>query len=159
MGRKSKYDTDIKPYLQQIKEWKKNGATEQQIAKQLGVAMSTFCALKKKYPEFSEALRKSQTEFVADLKGELARLAFKHVLKTKKVYKKQENGVEVSYTEITEKDVDGSITAINLLLKNNDKEWADDPKNLELKRQELELKKMLAEANNFDMNFDEEGDK
>lgn len=159
MGRKSKYDTDIKPYLQQIKEWKKNGATEQQIAKQLGVAMSTFCALKNKYPEFSEALRKSQTEFVADLKGELARLAFKHVLKTKKVYKKQENGVEVSYTEITEKDVDGSITAINLLLKNNDKEWADDPKNLELKRQELELKKMLAEANNFDMNFDEEGDK
>lgn len=159
MGRKSKYDTDIKPYLKQIAEWKRNGATNDQIAEQLGVGRSTFFDAINKYSDLADALRKSQAEFVADLKGELARLAFKHVLKTKKVYKKQENGVEVTYTEMTEKDVDGSITAINLLLKNNDKEWADDPKNLELKRQELELKKMLAEANNFDLNFDEEGDK
>ena len=151
MGRKSKYDTDIKPYLQQIKEWKKNGATEQQIAKQLGVAMSTFCALKNKYPEFSEALRKSQTEFVADLKGELARLAEKHVLTTRKIYtKKDEDGNAITYTEVTEKEVDASVTAINLLLKNNDENWADDPKSVDLRKQELELKRMIAEANNFD---------
>lgn len=159
MGRKSKYETDIKPFLEQIREWKKNGATNEQIAEQLGVGRSTFFDAINKYSDLADALRKSQEEFVADLKGELARLAFKHTLRTKKVYtKKDENDQEVKYTEMTEKEVDGSITAINLLLQNNDKSWANDPKNLELRKQELELKKMLAEANNFDLTF-EEGDK
>ena len=156
MGRKSKYDTDIKPYLQQIKEWKKNGATEQQIAKQLGVAMSTFCALKNKYPEFSEVLKESTARFCADLRGEMARLAFKHELKTTKIYTTTEaDGSTKTHKEVTVKEVDGNVTAQHLLLKNMDREnWADNPQDLALKKEQNELKRLLAEANNFDLNFD-----
>lgn len=151
MGRPSKYNTHIKPYLNEIKEWKKNGATDEQICKSLGVSMSVFYDAKAKYSEFSEIFRLGRELFTADLKGELAKLAKKHVLTTRKIYtKKDEDGKAITYTEVTEKEVDASVTAINLLLKNNDENWADDPKSMDLRKQELELKRMIAEANNFD---------
>jgi hypothetical protein len=62
-----------------------------------------------------------------------------------------ETGHETQYTEIVTKEIDGDIAAINLLLKNLDKEnWSNDPANLELRRQELELRKAIARDNAFD---------
>lgn len=157
VGRPNKYDSHIKPYLKQIAEWKKNGATDEQVCKQLGVSLAVFYAAKAKYQEFSEALKNSREAFVADLRGELARLAFKHNLETVKVYSKtDESGQTVTYKEKTSKEVDGDIAAIHLLLKNLDKDnWADNPQGLRLKQQELELKKLIAEANNFDLNLED----
>lgn len=160
MGRPNKYDSHIKPHLKQIAEWKKNGATDQQVCEQLGVSPSVFYAAKSKYSEFSEILKNSRENFIADLRGELARLAFKHTLDTVKVYSKTEDGKTVTYKEKTSKEVDGDIAAIHLLLKNLDRDnWADNPQGLEIKKQELELKKLLAEANNFDLNLTEGDDK
>lgn len=152
VGRKSKYYTNVEPYLEQVKEWKKIGATDEQICEQLDISTSTFYEYKNKYKEFSEANKKGKEAFCFDLRGELARLAFKHTLETKKQYIKQDNetGHKTTYTEIITKEVDGDIAAINLLLKNLDKEnWANDPQNLELKQQELELRKMQAEEKNW----------
>lgn len=158
MARPNKYDSHIKPHLKQIAEWKKNGATDKQVCENLGVSESVFYAAKAKYKEFSEILKNSREAFVADLRGELARLAFKHTLETVKVYSKtDESGQTVTYKEKTSKEVDGDIAAIHLLLKNLDKEnWADNPQGLKIKQQELELKKLIAEANNFDLNMTEE---
>lgn len=154
MGRPNKYETHIEPHLKQIAEWKKNGATDQQICEQLGVSMSVFYAAKAKYPEFSEIMKNTRAAFIADLRGELARLAFKHTLKTKKVYTKTENGNAVTYQEVTEKEIDGDIAAIHLLLKNLDRDnWAENPQAIDIKKQELELKRLLAEANNFDLDL------
>lgn len=157
-GRPNKYESHIKPFLKQIAEWKKNGATDEQVCEQLGVSKSVFYAAKVKYSEFSEVLKNSRENFVADLRGELARLAFKHSLETVKVYsKKDESGQTVTYKEKTSKEVDGDIAAIHLLLKNLDKDnWADNPQGLKIKQQELELKKLIAEANNFDLQLEEE---
>lgn len=158
MGRPNKYESHIKPYLKQIAEWKKNGATDEQVCEQLGVSRSVFYAAKAKYKEFSDVLKNSRENFVADLRGELARLAFKHSLETVKVYSKtDEDGQTVTYKEKTSKEVDGDIAAIHLLLKNLDKDnWADNPQNLKIKQQELELKKLIAEAANFDLNLEGE---
>ena len=152
MGRPNKYDSHIKPYLKQISEWKRNGATDDQICEQLDVSKSVYYDAKAKYSEFSEILKNSKALFVSDLRGELARLAFKHTLSTVKVYtKSDEKGNPITYREKTEKEVDGDIAAIHLLLKNLDRDnWADNPQGLELKKQELELRRMLAEAREFD---------
>lgn len=152
MSRPSEYDIRVKPHIDKVRAWKRNGATDDQICEQLGISKSTFCLYKKKYSEFSDALKKSKAEFVHDLKGELARLAFKHELTTKKVYTTTgDDGKEKKHIEITTKEVDGDIAAIQILLKNLDKEngWSDNPLQLDLRQQELELKKLLAEATNF----------
>ena len=153
-GRPSKYDANVKPHLDKIKEWRRVGATVENICDVLGIARSTWHEYEKNHPEFSDAIKKGTTEFCLDLRGELAKLAKRHTLETKKQYIKQdiETGKKTQYTEITTKEVDADIAAINLLLKNLDKGgWSNDPQNLELRKQELELRRQIAEANNFDM--------
>lgn len=161
VGRKSVYETHIKPRLADIEKWRKVGATVEQMSDALDISPSTFYKYLDEKEEFSKAYKKGTFELVCDLRGELARIAFKHTLETKKQYIKQdmETGNKTQYTEITTKEVDGDIAAINLLLKNLDSEnWSNDPANLELRRQELELRKSIAEANNFDLNLKGDGE-
>lgn len=154
-GRKTVYETHIAPRLKDIEKWRKVGATVENMCDALRVSKTTFHKYLKEQPEFANAYKKGTTEFVFDLRGELARLSFKHTLETKKQYIKQdmETGHKTQYTEITTKEVDGDIAAINLLLKNLDENWSNDPQNLALRKQELELRKAIAAANNFDLDL------
>lgn len=152
-GRKSVYDTHIAPRLEDIKNWRKVGATVENMCDALDISSTTFYKYLETKDEFADAYKKGTFELVMDLRGELARISFKHTLETRKQYIKQdmETGNKTQYTEITTKEVDGDVAAINLLLKNLDKDWSNDPQNLELRKQELELRKAIAEANNFDL--------
>ena len=156
-GRKTVYETHIAPRLKDIEKWRKVGATVENMCAALGVSKTTFHKYLNEQPEFKNAYKKGTAEFVMDLRGELARIAFKHTLETKKQYIKQdmETGNNTKYTEITTKEVDGDIAAINLLLKNLDENWSNDPQNLALRKQELELRKQIAAANNFDLNLED----
>ena len=156
-GRKSIYETHIAPRLQEIEKWRRIGATVENICDALGVSKTTFHKYLNDVPEFANAYKKGKAELVMDLRGELARIAFSHKLETKKVYTKQdlETGHKTQYVEITTKEVDGDIAAINLLLKNLDENWSNDPQNLALRKQELELRKAIAEANNFELNLED----
>lgn len=154
-GRKSIYDTRIAPRLKDIENWRKVGATVENMCDALGIGTTTFHKYLKEKPEFADAYKKGTFDLVMDLRGELARVAFKHTLETKKQYIKQdmETGNKTQYTEITTREVDGDIAAINLLLKNLDESWSNDPQNLALRKQELELRKQIAAANNFDIDL------
>ena len=154
-GRKSVYETNIAPRLNEIRKWRKVGASVERMCEALGVSKTTFHKYLNEQPEFADAYKKGTFELVMDLRGELARVAFKHTLETKTQYIKQDEktGHKTQYTEITTREVDGDIAAMNLLLKNLDQEWANDPQNLKLRQQELELRKAIAAANNFDLDF------
>src|SRR5690554_1984896 len=71
-GRKSKYHTHVEPRLKEIEAWARDGLTEEQIAKNLGVAYSTFRKYKDEYPAFSSALKKGKE--VVDIEVENALL-------------------------------------------------------------------------------------
>lgn len=147
MGRKSKIDI-VRDNLEQIKQWKKTGATDEQIYKQLGVSKACWYKYIADNQDIRDAIKTSVEFFVMDLRGELARQAFKHTLETKKQYIKvdQETGHKTSYTEITTKEVDGNIAAAHLLLKNLDGEhWKENWDTYEFKKQELEIRKQLAD--------------
>lgn len=154
-GRRNKYETNVKPHLAQIKEWLKVGATVAKICDTLKISESSWYAYEKQYSEFSEAIKCSVGDFCLDLRGELAKLATKHTLETKKQYIKQdvETGSKTQYTEITTKEVDADKVAIHMLLKNLDPDWHDDPAQFDLRKQELELRKEIAKASNFDLNI------
>ena len=156
-GRKTVYETHIAPRLKDIEKWRAVGATVENMCDALGVSKTTFHKYLNEQPEFADAYKKGTFELVMDLRGELARIAFKHKLETKKQYIKEdkETGHITQYTEITVKEVDGDIAAINLLLKNLDENWSNDPQNLALRKQELELRKAIAAANNFDLDIGE----
>lgn len=152
-GRKSKYNEYVKPRLDDIRQWKKTGATDENICKALRISKSTFYKYAQEFPEFSDAIKGGTAEYCFDLRGNLAKLAEKHKLETVKQYiKEDEDGNKSIYTEITTREVDADVAAINLLLKNLDRDnWANDPQNLDLRKQEIELRRRIAEANNFDL--------
>ena len=67
---KSKYETHVKDNLTLIRGWARNGLTEAQIAKNLGISIDTFYTYKKKYPEFLKVLKRGKE--YADLEVENA---------------------------------------------------------------------------------------
>lgn len=150
-GRKSKYHTNVEPYLDKIQKWcAESGATEKQICEILDISTSTFNEYKNKYPELASSLKKGRRELVLDVKGALAKKAKGYDYEEKKTYmKKDENGKDVKYTEVTLKHQPPSEAAANMLLKNYDEDWKDNPAMYELKKMEFELKKQMAEMNMF----------
>ena len=156
-GRPSKYETHIKPHFEQIKKWAEQGATERQIAKQLKVAYSTFCDYKNKYTEFSDLLKeKDMTNLVEELRSALVKKALGFEYKEKKEYMKTDpdTGKPTKYLEITTKQALPDTTAIFGALNIYDDNYIKDKANHELRKQELELRKEIAKANNFDLDID-----
>ena len=142
MGRKSKYETQVKPYLPKIKEWYQT-ETERQIAKRLGVSVATFENYKARYPELVEVLQRAKETLVDDLKATLKRKAKGFTYEERKVTVFSD-GTERE--EISTKASLPDVAAIHLLLKNLDDDWRnDDRPTMRLKMQKLELEKTKIE--------------
>lgn len=153
IGRKSKYDTHIAPHLEQIRTAVKNGATVKEIAYALGVAESTLNKYKAEKTELTAAFACGRANIIIDIRAALLKKALGYEYQEKKQYiRKDEKGENVTYTEITTKHQPPSETAGAMLLRNYDEHWLDkDNITTQLKQQELEIKRMNAAANNFDL--------
>lgn len=121
--------------------------TEEQIAKTLGVAYSSFRVYKKQYPALENSLKKGRFELVLELRGALIKRAkgFQYT-----EIKETIEGSIVTKIEKTVKTALPDVAALNLALKNYDKEnWSNDPQTLALRKKELELREKQIEANNW----------
>lgn len=142
-GRPNKYETNVKPRLAEIEQLCQT-MTEKQIAESLGVSYSSWNEYKTKYSELTEAIKKGRQGLVKELRSELIRKAKGFKYTEKKIIK--ENGVIVR-EEIYEKASLPDVAALNLLLKNYDKEnWSNDPQMLKLREKELELRERQVDA-------------
>ena len=169
-GRKNRYETHIIPFFQQIEEWLANGATERQIAEKLGIGYSTFNGYKANYIEFAELLKKGRRNLVSDLRGALVKKALgfnytetkiikehidisndmKNVLLANGFTQEQIEQANLVKTEVTNKYATPDVAALNLALKNYDKDdWANDPQMLDLRKKELELRERQIENNEW----------
>ena len=154
-GRKNKYETHVVPFFNNISEWLKNGATERQIAEKLGIAYSTFNDYKVKYPELMELLQKGRRDLVTELRGALVKKALGYEYDETKVVtenvdlppemqsalidagfnREQIEQARLVKTEAYHKKMSPDVAALNLALKNYDKNnWANDPQMLALRK-------------------------
>lgn len=149
MGRKSKYETHVKPFLSEIQEWYQL-LNEEQIAKKLGISVASFENYKKQYPELKEVLQNGKQTLIEDLKQSLKKKALGFKYKEKKTYIKEVDGQRVKIIEEYEKYAQPDTGAIHLLLKNLDGTWRnDDQATVDMKREKLELEKQKAENDNW----------
>ena len=124
IARISKYEewinnNEIQDKLILVEGWSRDGLTQQQIADNLGINVDTLIEYKKKYPDFSEALKKGKE--VVDIEVENALL--KRALGYKYDEVTYENGVE---TKRVTKEVQPDTTAQIFWLKNRKpKNWKD----------------------------------
>lgn len=127
---KSKYETDVKPRLVEIEAWKRDGLTDEQIFKNLGISKDTFYKYKDKYTDFSDALKKGKE--VADIEVENA--LFKRAIgyKYKEVIKevKEIDGKKSTYIKEVVKEMPGDVAAQIFWLKNRkSNNWKDKREN------------------------------
>ena len=168
-GKPGKYESHVKPYLSLISEWCRT-MTEQQIAEKLGIGYSTWNQYKVDYPEVREAVKKGRQNLVAELRSALIKKAkgFEYT-ETKETTERVKwppdmyamlidagfSPEDISQsrlvkTEVAHKKTAPDVAALNLALKNYDKEnWANDPQQLELKKKELELRERQVENNEW----------
>lgn len=160
-GRKNKYETDVKPRFSEITEWLESGATERQIAYNLGIAYSTFNKYKEEKMELKELIKKGRRSVVTKLRGALIQKALGFDYQESKVVSEavelpieirehllnsgftedEISQARIVKTEIANKRSLPDVAAINLALKNYDKDnWANDPQMLALREREIKLK-------------------
>lgn len=139
---KSKWPS-VKEKLHLVERWARDGLTEKQIGKNLGISHQTMEEYKKNYNEFSVAIKKGKEVLIYELENALIKKAFGYEYEESRKYIKDEDGVKTTYTEVTKKHQPPDTAAAFILLKNKAPEkYADNPQMLELKKQELELKKL-----------------
>ena len=149
MGRKSKYELNIRPYLKDIPKWYET-MTEAEIAKKLGVSVASFENYKNRYPELVEVLHSAKEELVENLKASLKKKALGFSYKETKKVLRSVDGKDTKLIEEYERYSPPDTGAIHLLLKNLDDTWRnDDQMTVDFRREKLELEKMKAEMENF----------
>ena len=122
---KSKYETHVKDKLILIEAWARNGLTDEQIAKNLGIGKTTLYKYLSEHNELSELLKKSKE--VVDIQVENAllkrALGYKYDEVTKEL---NEDTGELEVTKVVTKEVQPDTTAQIFWLKNRKPEdWRD----------------------------------
>ena len=153
-GRKNKYDSTILPRWSEIEELKKKGLTEKEIARKIGISYSSWNKYKAEIKEFSELCNTHEVdaEVIEEARSALHRRATGYLYtETKEIYEVNEEGEKrLKKIEKTTKYAEPDVNAINLFLKNYDKNnWSNDPQMYELRKRELELKEKEFEKNNW----------
>lgn len=116
MGRPSKYD-DVNLIL--VEGWARDGLSDEQIAHNIGITATTLYEWKKKYPEFSETIKKGKEVVDRHVENALLKRALGYTYE--EVTK--ENGIEVKRVV---KEVAPDTTAQIFWLKNRKPtEWRD----------------------------------
>lgn len=158
MGRPSIYETKILPYIEEIKKAVEQGATVEEIAKSFGIAESTLYKFKAEKKELKEAFARGREQIIIEIKAALLKKALGYDYEEeKKVGRKDKDGENIILVEKYKKHSPPSETAAAMLLRNYDKEWLDnDQTSKDLKQQKLDLEKAIAEASNFDLQFEED---
>ena len=112
-GRKGKYTHWLsEDGLTAIEGWAREGATELDIAKKIGVSMSTFADWKNRFPEILDALKRGKAPVDFEVENQLLKSALGYTvivkepikLKTKKI-KPGVGTVEEEHIEIIEREV------------------------------------------------------
>ena len=150
-GRKSVYDTNVKPYFDYIKKWLVNGATEKQVAENLDIAYSSWNNFKtdEDKPEFMELLetiKKERITLVEDLKGALVKAALGYEYTEEKTYVEAgEDGKAKKRKETYKKYAAPNPTAIFGALNIYDEHYVNNKAAHKLKEKELDWKIQQAE--------------
>ena len=155
MARPTKYEKEIKPFIDDIRKAVEAGATDKEIAKAFGVAESTLYKYKKEKPEFSAAFARGREKVVIEIKAALLKKALGYeYTEEKSVSKYDKDGAAVVMVETYKKHQPASETAAAMLLRNYDPDYRDnDNAAARLKQQEQELKQAIAKATNFDLDI------
>lgn len=119
-GRKSAWETIIQPQLDRIVPLRRQGLTEEQVAKVLGIGYGTLRENKTEHPEFARALKKGKEVLIEELEASLYKIALGgyEVKTTKKYIEQGAEGKQKTKIEETSTIAQPNCGALVFSLKN-----------------------------------------
>lgn len=119
-GRRSLYPTKVEPYFEEIKKWRKEGQTEQNIAKLLGIGYRTFNDYKVKHPQLVQVLKVATNSLVEELEETMFQMALgkRTVTETEKIIQKDKDGKQTTKIREVTKEIPPHPTLLIFSLKN-----------------------------------------
>lgn len=119
---KGKYEYWITPEgLIKLEGWARDGLTDEQIAKNIGITAKTLYEWKNRFSNICESLKKGKEVVDRQVENALLKraLGYQYVERTEEV---SDNGIKV---KTTVKEVVPDVTAQIFWLKNRKSEWRD----------------------------------
>lgn len=159
-GAKSKYERQVLPYLKEINNKVRQGVTESEIAKALGISVASLNNYRNQHKEFAEALSKDKgADVLQDLINagvEAAKGYYRENEQT--VYKIDENGEPVITSVVKTKvwqPANPTLHKFYVLNYGKSEGLVNDPLEYELKKKKQEFDEKLAKAKNWEIDFDD----
>ena len=112
---KSKWETHVKDKLILVEGWARDGLTDEQIAKNLGIGIRTFYEYKEKYPQFSQFLKRGKEVVDIEVENALLKRALGYTY-DEETYEELSDGT--SKSKVVTKHIPGDTTAQIFWLKN-----------------------------------------
>lgn len=112
---KSKWETHVKDKLILVEGWARDGLTDEQIAKNLGIGYTTLKEYKNKYPSFSATLKKGKEVVDTEVENALLKRALGYTY-DEETYEELADGT--SKSKVVTKHIPGDTTAQIFWLKN-----------------------------------------
>lgn len=122
-----------------VAEWLQAGATDKEIAENLGVNPKVWCRYKSDFNDLRELYKNGRKKAVQEIKAALFKRATGYTYIEKKITESERFGkTEETYVKQALPDPASAM----ILLKHWDQEteWTQDPAQLRLRKKELELK-------------------
>ena len=154
-GARSKYESLVKPYLTEINKKVREGVTEAEIAKSLGISVASLNNYRNQYPEFAEALSKDKG---ADVLNALINAGVKaaiggYKLTTKKtIWGQDENGnpvIEKQEEYETEQPPNPALNKFYVKNFGKDQGFTEDPIQAEMKKKKQEFEEAIERQKNW----------
>lgn len=134
----------VKSRLKMVEGWSKNGLTESQICKNLGVNRTTLNDFKDRYPELLEAINRGREMAVAEIENALFKRALGYDFEETKESSRVIDGKTIKCNEKIKNHLPPDVAACFILLKNKDhSNWCDNPAKRDLAREIFEFDKLI----------------
>ena len=157
-GARGKYHEWLtKEGLTLIEGWAKDGLTDEQIATNIGVTTTTLYDWKKKYADFSDALKKGKETSDYEVENALFKSATGYEYEERKEVQEVVDGVMRKRVEITRKQVPPNATSAIFWLKNRKPDKWRNKQGIEINKLQAEIKKLEVETARIESQTDKEG--
>ena len=146
-GARGKYHEWLtKEGLTLIEGWARDGLIDEQIAANIGVTTTTLYDWKKKYADFSDALKKGKETSDYEVENALFKSATGYEYEERKEVQEVVDGVMRKRVEITRKQVPPNATSAIFWLKNREPDKWRNKQGIEVNKLQAEIKKLEAET-------------
>lgn len=146
-GARGKYHEWLtKEGLTLIEGWARDGLIDEQIAANIGITTTTLYDWKKKYSDFSDALKKGKESSDYEVENALFKSATGYEYEERKEVQEVVDGVMRKRVEITRKQVPPNATSAIFWLKNRKPDKWRNKQEIEISKLRAETKKLEAET-------------